>query len=142
MEKRSAARKIDKEPTVREYVPPNKKVVWRTQGGQTYNVRLDIGRREARSDAEIGGDYWFSTSFVNFPLVDRIEGEFLSEPGAHAASSGSRVKKREDIQITIGDGEGRCHADLNGRAILKELVDGLGELDLGPNGFFIIAHRG
>lgn len=140
MQDRDATQKVDGQPTDREYVPAKKKIVWSGKGGETYDVYLDIGKWVAEHDLEVGRANVGQSGSVDDPTRDGNEPKFFSESWADAAAAGPGVDLRQDAGA--GASTQRRNLDLNGGAILNEVIDRLANSNLGPSGFFIIAHRG
>lgn len=72
----NALSEINNENAIREYVAPNKNIVWRVQGGQTCYISLDIQAWQGEAHSEDGDENWFAPGLPNFSLADWAEIEF------------------------------------------------------------------
>ncbi len=141
MERCQSTRKIHDESAIRKNVPPNKNIVWRVQGGQTHDIRLDIGGRQNEPDSEVGSDDGGAAGFMDFPTVDWFETELAGEPRTHSRSSSARIDLSKDRHQARSLERNGGDSNLDRWPILDKLIDRLGNSDLGPGGFFVICHR-
>lgn len=139
-----AVPKVDEQPALPEYVPSKKNIVWRFKGAQTHDIHLDIKKwiteRQKESDLEIGRASAGQAGLVDNPAREGNKAEFADESWANACAAGPGVDLRQGAGV--GFPSQSSNSDFNGGAVLKEAIDRLVKTNLGPSGFFIIAHRG
>ena len=80
-----AAREINNQAALRQNIPPNKNVVWRVKGGQSYNLQLNIGGGQCEADHVVTGANGLAPCFSDFSRSEGFEFEFFDELGADAS---------------------------------------------------------
>lgn len=140
MQECDAIQKVDGESATRQDVPTDKNIVWTFKGGETNDLYIDIETWKTESDLEKGDVNSGQSDLMDKSAGDRDKAELFDESWADSGAAGPGVDLRHDAGG--GSSIDRRDVNLKGRAVLKEVVDLLANANLGPSGFFIIAHRG
>lgn len=140
MQECDAIQKVDGQPAIREDVPAKKDVVWTFKGGKASDLYIDIETWQTESYLEIGDVNSGETDLVDKPARDGNKSELLDESWADTGAGGAGVGLRHDAGG--GSSIDRRNVNLKRGAVLKEVIDLLANSNLGPSGFFVVAHRG
>jgi hypothetical protein len=139
MKRRGAIGEINSQSATREEVAPDKNVVWRIKGAETHNLSLDIAAWQRDADAEEWRRNRGKPRVVSFspPSWQKIKSGGQRFADACSGRAGIDLREGFDSWPSIDCADG----DLNGRAMLDDVIDRLADSELGPNGFFIVCHR-
>ena len=135
--------KIRSEPTIFEHVSTDDEIVGGSEAGREsldINVKAEVWKR--KKDAEIESRVWLGSCFVDEAVSDCLKGKPLRETVVDTGYLRSGIDLGANFDRLDPVVRQRPDPDRKRGAVLADVIRSLADSNLGPNGFFVICHRG
>jgi len=137
-----SATKVHHKAATRKNIPANKNIVWRVEGGKSYDLQVEFSAGEVESNLKCRRDDRVSPRVVQFAVVNSDKPKSFSQSSADARSRRAGVNLGTGARHLSANERIGGDANLERRPVLNQVVDVLAKVDLDPNGFFVICHSG
>ncbi len=106
-------------------VSTDKHIVWRAEGGQSCYIELDVGMWEKNAYLIKVSPENLATRLMDGAVVDRFESQFLNDSWTNSSAGRASVDLSESQDRTTAESFKRSNSDLNGGAMLDEIINRL-----------------
>jgi hypothetical protein len=141
MQHRGAVGKVDNEAGFRENIPADEDIMGLCEGRKSNDIKFYFHPGEEKADIEVVGGNWLPASLMDQAGVNWLQPQPRRESGANPRSSRAGVNKRQDVEQAFS-AVGFSDSNGSARSVVDQVLDRLLKADLGPNGLFVICHRG